>query len=181
MESAYIPAGPTTGLSDEHLFRLGEMAVYAAQLEFEIARNTSELVSVDQSVGDAVIAGLPFSRMLALARSIVEAKLPDNSRARGAFAASVGLAVDAMNGRNRLLHGNWVAMGLPNEPILMRRGKPKTQIEYNVTFDQIERATAKLVEAAEAVASAYFAAFMELERTSVGGLSVVPGHGFQVE
>lgn len=94
--------------SDDILRELGEVAVASSALEFQVAELAHVLLDEDQDIGLTVTTGMTFEPLLKLVDNLVLLRLDRDSLPARHFPPSRDYAMEAMRGRNDLLHGHWV-------------------------------------------------------------------------
>ena len=111
-----------TSVNEAHVFHLGEVTIFAAELEYTAARFAWELIDENPQVGISVTAGMTFERMNSLIERLIEKRLPSDSGTARHYRSASDLAVKALRDRNRLLHGHWThSFGSPGESDVITR------------------------------------------------------------
>jgi hypothetical protein len=152
----------------EHLSRIGELAVSAARLEYVMATLAWELIDEDETVGMAVTAGMSFERLNRLVGSLAEKRLAVDSHALNEYRSVTRLANDAMNERNRLLHGHWRKEW--HEPagqdphLVTRTRQGAIAVRMHVTAEEIREVTGRLIAASRILQLAQYQLWSELGR-----------------
>ena len=146
----FVPAGFPTGLDEEHIYRLGEVAVLAARLEFEAAVIVWDLIDDDRDIGMSVTAGMSFQAVNKLISQLIAKRFPSND---ALFRQSQNVTKEGeavMNLRNRLLHGYWEESSLDSpHPTLSTRARananrPASVLEDSMTVDEIQEVAARI-------------------------------------
>lgn len=145
-----------TSLTDEQLIILGEIAVAAARLEYQLALVVGDFIDPDPTVSQVVTAGLSFERMVELGRRLVSlrAKTPEHKAAAERFVAITGEAMSAMRVRNQVLHGHWVVEeegGVSHPTLRTRTRKGEVTSRLFVDMTELEEARTRLARAASTV------------------------------
>jgi len=128
-----------TGLDEEHLVAMGEVAYWSARLERTLTFVVMALVSDDDAetnqIGNVVTRGLSFSRLLDLGRQLVELQRFEG-QVRELFKRLSSEAKTAMESRNHLLHGDWTT---PRRgPATASLTRTKTTIDRVFTVEQVQ-------------------------------------------
>jgi hypothetical protein len=103
-------ASPSTGLSDEHLIALGEVAYWASRTEALLAQVVAAFLRPDDDLGSAVTDGMQLRHLLELGRRLA-GRFDPSFQPRRMFESIAGPAEKAMADRNHLLHGYWTGGG----------------------------------------------------------------------
>ncbi|MBB1198663.1 hypothetical protein [Curtobacterium flaccumfaciens] len=128
-----------TGLDEEHLVAMGEVAYWSARLERTLAFVVMALVSDDDGetneIGIVATRGLPFARLLELGGHLVELRRFDG-QVRDLFKRLSAEAKTAMESRNHLLHGDWTT---PQQgPATASLTRTKRTIDREFTVEQVQ-------------------------------------------
>lgn len=156
------------GVDSPHIRHIGELAVSAARLEHLAAELAWELIDEDLSVGMAITAGMTFERLNSLIAKLIEKRLADDSDAAQHYRSVSKLAQEAMNERNRLLHGHWEKQwyALPDAgpDLITRTRKGELQVRMNVSVNDIRQVVGKLQAACTFFQLAQYSSWAELGR-----------------
>jgi hypothetical protein len=99
----------STGLDQEHLVAMGEVAYWSARVERTLTLVVTALVGDDSEsneVGIVVTRGLAFGRLVELGAQLVELSRFDG-QVRDMFTRLSSDLKTAMQSRHHLLHGDW--------------------------------------------------------------------------
>jgi len=128
-----------TGLDEEHLVAMGEVAYWSARVERTLTFVVMALVSVDDvetnEIGIVATRGLSFSRLVELGGQLVELHRFEG-QVRELFKRLSGEVKTAMESRNHLLHGDWTK---PRQgPATASLTRTKGTIDRVFTVEQVQ-------------------------------------------
>src|SRR4051794_30831478 len=107
-----------TPFGAEHLGLIGEVALLAGQLEFFLQELSTPLTEPsDFTVGGGATRGYNFEPLLSVCSDLLSVRCGTEALARLGWPSLALDAKQAMNERNRPLHGTWRRdlLGLPGE------------------------------------------------------------------
>jgi hypothetical protein len=136
-------------IGDTHLKAIGQVTVQFAFLEFTVAELIWGLLGIEQKVGQAVTAGLPFRQSVALASTLAKQRVVDPvalSRLDGLLSK----ALAAENERNTIVHSTWFVLdeGAQVSRLKFRADKAKGRIVHfaTVASEQISAIAGRIAD-----------------------------------
>lgn len=147
----------STGLDQEHLVAMGEVAYWAAQVELTLTFVVMALVSDDDmetnEIGIVVTRGLSFHRLLELGGQLVQLGRY-KGQVRELFTSLSGDLRAGMEDRNHLLHGNWTRP--QHGPASASLSRTKGTVDRSFTVEQIEDVAFELAVLADRLFILFF-------------------------
>lgn len=135
-----------TGVGDEHLAALGELALWSARLSEIVDYLVRCLSKNDERRTQVVEPAGSFAQMVRQARGLLDHS--PKARELPRLAAQLEAASACMERRNELVHGYWVDPGHestdPLVQIRARRSRPARQ--ENVTVDSVRETSARIAD-----------------------------------